>query len=532
MSRVLQDTLREAARDAGAKEAVLQKDKAITYQELYLKSNALAKALIDSGVVKSDRVSFFLEKCFEKVISIYGIPAAGGVFVPIRRLSSGPQVEHILKDSGTKVLITNYARFGALMAFEANLPDLETIIAIGDKAEAGEHWPKRVKVVDWEQVVGKGIAEAPALRVIESDLAAILYTSGSTGKPKGVVLSHLNIMAGARSISEYLKITSEDRILSILTFGFDYGLNQLTTCVMHKAQIVLLEYLFPKDIITNARKYGITGIATVATTWIQLMNIKWNGEDIPTLRYITNSGGAIPENHVRELRTRLPNVSMYLMYGLTEAFRSTFLDPSLVDQFPTSMGKAVPGEEILILDEYGKQVPAGGTGELVHRGVFVAQGYWNAPDLTAIRYKPFPGQPAAVPLREMAVFSGDQVRIEANGLLYFVGRKDEMIKSTGIRISPTEIEEILYASQVVKTAMALGVPDAVLGSVVCAVIVMAEGKEDARAELEAYCKQNMPTYMVPKVWEWRTTLPTNTNGKLDRAMIRDEIQAKYGGKKV
>jgi len=532
MSRVLHESLREAAQEAGAKDAVIQKDKAITYRDLWVKSNALAKALAGSGVKKSDRVAFFLEKCFEKVISIYGIPAAGGVFVPIRRLSSPPQVEHILKDSGSKVLITNYARFGILMPFEDNLPDLEVIIAIGDKADAGGHWPKRMKVVDWEQVVGQGIPEVPPLRVIETDLCAILYTSGSTGKPKGVVLSHLNIMAGARSISEYLKITSADRLLSILTFGFDYGLNQLTSVVLHKAQIVLLDYLFPKDIITNARKYAVTGIATVATTWIQLMGIKWTGEDIPTLRYITNSGGAIPENHVRGLRERLPKVSIYLMYGLTEAFRSTFLDPSLVDQYPTSMGKAVPGEEILVLGEDGKQVPPGATGELVHRGVFVAQGYWNAPDLTAIRYKPFPGQPKEVPLREMAVFSGDQVRIDENGLLYFVGRKDEMIKTTGIRISPTEVEEILYASQLVKTAMALGVPDAVLGSVVCAVIVMAEGKDGARAELEAYCKQNMPTYMVPKVWEWRATLPTNTNGKLDRAMIRDEIQAKYGGKKA
>jgi acyl-CoA synthetase (AMP-forming)/AMP-acid ligase II len=365
--------------------------------------------------------------------------------------------------------------------------------------------------------------------VVEPDLAAILYTSGSTGKPKGVVLSHLNIVAGARIVTEYLGITENDRLLSLLTFGFDYGLNQLTTAFLNKAQIVLMEYLFPRDVVTAAKRFSVTAIANVAAGWIQLVDLPgFTNENLPSLRYITNSGGAVPENVVRKLREKLPRTRIFLMYGLTEAFRSTYLDPSLVDTHPTSMGKAIPGEEILVVDEHGKPVKPGETGELVHRGVLVAQGYWNAPELTAVRYRRNPLQSPEVPVPEMVVFSGDQVRIDAEGLLYFVGRKDEMIKSSGNRISPTEVEEMLHASGLVQDAMALGVPHDVWGQAVCAVVVPAAGKALAEKELVDACRKSMPPYMVParvEIWE---SLPRNANGKLDRPAIKKAVYEKLG----
>jgi acyl-CoA synthetase (AMP-forming)/AMP-acid ligase II len=344
-----------------------------------------------------------------------------------------------------------------------------------------------------------------------------------------VVLSHLNIVAGARIVTEYLRITEEDRLLSLLTFGFDYGLNQLTTAFLNKAQIVLMEYLFPRDVVSAAKKFAVTGIANVAAGWIQLVQVaSFTGETLPSLRYITNSGGAVPEPVVRDLRKRLPATSIYLMYGLTEAFRSTYLDPSLVDSRPTSMGKAIPGEEIMILDESGRPVPPGATGELVHRGVLVAQGYWNAPELTAIRYKRNPMQPAEVPIPEMAVFSGDQVRIDGEGFLYFVGRKDEMIKSSGNRISPTEVEEQLFASGLVQDAMAMGIPHDVYGQAVCVAVVPAPGGSlDAKAVIE-HCKRVMPPYMVPQAVEIRDSLPRNANGKLDRPAIKKQVYEKLG----
>ena len=532
MTRVLHDLLRQAAELSPDKPAVLHKEESMTYGDFRREAGKLADILLRAGVGKGDRVGFFLEKRFEKVTSIFGISMAGGVFVPIRRLSLGNQAAHILRDSGSRVLITTYSRLPLLAEFAKDMPELKTVLAIGKEAEANEAksvaFPG-VEVLDWTRAMA-GASETPGLpRVVEPDLAAILYTSGSTGSPKGVVLSHLNIVAGAKTVSEFLKISEQDRLLSILTFGFDYGLNQLTTCFLQRAQIVLLDYLFPKDIISTAKKFRVTGIGAVATTWIQLVQSKWSGEDLPDLRYITNSGGAIPPNLVMELRKRLPKASVFLMYGLTEAFRSTFLDPSLTDQYPSSMGKAIPGEEILIFDEHGKPVKPGEVGELAHRGVLVAQGYWNAPELTAIRFRRNPMQAPEVPIPEMMVFSGDQVRIDAQGFLYFVGRKDEMIKCAGNRLSPTEVEEILYASGLVQAAMALGVPHEIYGQTVHIVVEPLEGGEQVTAEkVQAYCKQAMPAYMVPTGVDLREGLPRNANGKLDRALIKKQVFEKLG----
>jgi acyl-CoA ligase (AMP-forming) (exosortase A-associated) len=527
MARVLHDILVEAAAAVPDKEAVFLRSESMTYGQVLHASRQLDNVLRSLGVAKGDRVTFYLEKCFEKVVAIFGISAAGAVFVPIRKLSHGHQVAHIIQDCGCKVLITTYSRLPQLESLRGDIPGLETVIAIGAPDEGKGADLPGIRVLDWTAALDANPSPAPnPARIVETDLVSILYTSGSTGKPKGVVLSHLNVVAGARSVAEFLKLSDKDRLLSILTFGFDYGLNQLTSAFLVRAQIILLEYLFPKEIITATAKYRATGIATVATTWIQLVQLSWSQDDMPTLRYITNSGGAIPENHVLELKRRLSKTSIYLMYGLTEAFRSTYLDPSLVEKHPTSMGKAIPGEEILILGEDGRPVKPGQTGELVHRGLLVAQGYWNAPDLTAVRYRRNPLQPAEIPIPEMVVFSGDQVRIDEQGLLYFVGRKDEMIKSSGIRISPTEVEEPLYNSKLIQEAVVLGVPHDVLGASVYAVVVLAAGA--SAEQLEGYCKKSMPPYMIPKTFAYRDALPRNTNGKLDRALIKKEVYESLG----
>ncbi|MDQ3000593.1 MAG: acyl-CoA ligase (AMP-forming), exosortase A system-associated [Fibrobacterota bacterium] len=523
--RVLHDILAAAAAACPEKTAVLHKDDSWTYGGIRSDCGKLADILAANGVRRGDRVAFYMEKRIEKVVAIFGISEAGGVFVPVRWQNLGPQVAHIVADSGTALLITTYARLSLLAEALKDMPTLKTVIAIGKPEEAKGAALPGVNVLDWTASMAHASKAAALPRVVEPDLAAILYTSGSTGKPKGVVLSHLNIVSGARIVSEFLTLTENDRLLSILTFGFDYGLNQLTTAFLNRAQIVLMEYLFPRDIVSAAKKHAVTGIAHVAAGWNLLVDVpSLNQETLPSLRYITNSGGAIPEVNVRRLRQLIPRTSIFLMYGLTEAFRSTFLDPALVDTHPTSMGKAIPGEEILIVDEHGKAVPPGGTGELVHRGVLVAQGYWNAPDLTAIRYKRNPLQPPEVPVPEMAVFSGDQVRIDAEGLLYFVGRKDEMIKVSGNRISPTEVEELLHTSGLARDAMALGVPHEVYGQTVYVVVVPAEGRAglDATAVIDA-CKKAMPAYMVPQQVEIRESLPRNANGKVDRALIKKQV---------
>ncbi|MCI0556279.1 MAG: AMP-binding protein, partial [Anaerolineae bacterium] len=423
-----------------------------------------------------------------------------------------------------KVLITTYARLHELAEVLAEARDLETIIAMDGDPKQAPGFVGKIKILDWQmslwQFENHTLTMPP---VVETDLAAILYTSGSTGNPKGVVLTHLNIVAGAKKVSEYLKITEQDRLISILTFSFDYGLNQLTSAFLQGAQVVLLDYLFPRDIIKAVAAYNVTGLAAVAATWNQLVQLSWTQRDVPSLRYITNSGGKIPENFVRELRRRLPDTSIYLMYGLTEAFRSTYLDPSLVDERPTSIGKVIPGEEILVVDENGKPVPPGGVGELVHRGVLVAQGYWDDPELTRVRFRPNPLQPSEVPIKETVVFSGDQVRIDEAGFLYFVGRKDEMIKTAGNRVSPTEVEEVIYSSNKVQDAVVLGVPHEVYGEIIRAIVSPRNGLAPSETEIIAHCKKYLPLFMLPTAVEIWEALPRNANDKLDRARVRKEV---------
>lgn len=532
MSRVLHDILEEAAAAVPDKEAVFHKSASMTYGAVRLECRRLDNALRAAGIAKGDRVAVYMEKCFEKVISIFGISMAGAVFVPVNKIATTAQAAHVIRDSGARVLITTYSRLPKIAEAAKELPDLELIIALG--SGGADDGLGGIRLRDWrEALAGHADPSANPARIVETDLAAILYTSGSTGKPKGVVLSHLNIMAGARSVSEFLKITADDRLLSILTFGFDYGLNQLTTAFLKRAQIVLLEFLFQKDIMLAIPKFRITGLAAVAATWNQLAAEDWKGKDgagidVSSLRYITNSGGAIAEANVRALRRKLPATDIYLMYGLTEAFRSTYLDPALVDERPTSMGKAVPGEEILILDENSKPVKPGEIGELVHRGVFVAQGYWNAPDLTAVRYRRNPMQPPEIPIPEMVVFSGDRVRIDEQGFLYFVGRNDEMIKAAGNRISPTEVEEVLYATGWVQSAAAFGIPHEIYGQAVLLAVSPVEGKVLSVEEVLAHCKKAMPAYMVPQKVEIWPDFPRNVNGKLDRSLIKKLIFEKLG----
>lgn len=515
MIRTVSDLLIHAVNNKPEKEAVLHKNEALTYGQVYEKSLKLAQTLIRHGVKKGDRVCFYLEKRLEKVVSIFAISLAGAVFVPIRRLSMPTQALYIINNCRASALITTSSRLSGL---KAHLHNLQAVVTVDTPELSLPECP----VVGWDEALADNSLQRELPTSIAKDVAAILYTSGSTGQPKGVVLSHQNIVAGAQVVSEYLKINEHDRLLSILTFGFDYGLNQLTMSFLNCAQLVLFDYLFPQDIVKMVAKYQITGLAAVATTWIQLLQVPW-GNTMNSLRYVSNSGGAVPVEYVRKLRRRIPDADVYLMYGLTEAFRSTYLDPSMVDERPSSIGKAVPGEQIMVLGNDGSPVKPGETGELVHRGVLVAQGYWGEKELTAERFRKNPLQLPDVPVDEMVVFSGDFVKMDADGYLYFEGRKDEMIKSAGNRISPTEIEEILYNSGFISEAVAMGIPHEIYGQVVLVVLSFQSHEKKTEKDVLLYCRNNMPPYMVPhEIIIWNN-LPKNTNGKFDRPMIKEQI---------
>jgi acyl-CoA ligase (AMP-forming) (exosortase A-associated) len=354
-------------------------------------------------------------------------------------------------------------------------------------------------------------------RAIDADVAAILYTSGSTGKPKGVVLSHRNMVAGAVSVASYLAITPQDRLLAVLPLSFDYGLSQLT-CAFHRgATAVLINHLFPRDIVRAVVEERITGLAAVPPLWGQLTRLEWPAQT--TLRYLTNSGGAMPGATLAALRAALPQAEVFLMYGLTEAFRSTYLPPSEIDSRPGSMGRAIPNAEVLVVRPDGSLCADDEPGELVHRGALVALGYWNDPAKTAERFRPAPGQNSALALVEMAVWSGDTVRRDADGYLYYIGRDDDLIKVSGYRISPAEIEEALHASGLVDEVAAFGVPHPELGQ---AIVVLAVGPEAlATQALVKECQRRLPAYMLPAHVVVQThAFPRNPNGKLDRKLLR------------
>ena len=359
--------------------------------------------------------------------------------------------------------------------------------------------------------------------VVDYDIAAILYTSGSTGKPKGVVVSHRNLIVGAESVSYYLENATSDVILAALPLGFDAGFSQLTTGFNVGAHVVLVNYLLPEDVIRLCATHGVTGLTAVPPLWMQLAEKPWPEKTAESMRYFANTGGRMPKMTLDKLRSKFPRAKPYLMYGLTEAFRSTYLDPAEVDRRPDSIGKAIPNAEILVVRPNGTLCDPGEHGELVHRGALVTLGYWKDPERTAERFKPAPAREDGFCMPEMAVWSGDLVVRDEEGFLYFVGRNDELIKTSGYRVSPTEIEEVAYQSGVVRDAVALGVDDPRLGQHVVLFVSPAEGEDiDPEALLVEFRKQ-VPLYMVPQHIVIRPTLPRSPNGKFDRNALKTEL---------
>ncbi|MCA1654124.1 MAG: AMP-binding protein, partial [Sphingomonadales bacterium] len=405
------------------------------------------------------------------------------------------QAAHILADSGAGLLIANRARLDSLAPADADATRLA----------ASEEW----------------YDEADSLPPSSQDpasLAALLYTSGSTGRPKGVMLTHANLWLGAISVAYYLALTTSDRTLAVLPLAFDYGQNQLLSAWAAGGTAVAFDYLLPGDVVRAVRRHDITTLVGVPPLWRQLAEADWSGGEGTSLTTLTNSGGHLPEPIVRRLRTLFPEARLHLMYGLTEAFRSASLDPALVDSHPDAVGAAIPFAELMLVGPDGREAAPDEEGELVHAGPLVAQGYWRDPAKTAERFRP---APAWSKQGGTAVWSGDRMVRGADGLLRFRGRDDAMIKVSGNRLSPTEVEEAALASGAVSDAAAFGIPDEQLGQAV-ALIAVANG-EDAERRLLAWFAVNCPAYMKPTRILWRDALPTGATGKLDRARLLEEL---------
>ena len=501
------------------REALVCGSRRIDYSTMAERVAALAGGLRELGVGRGDRVAIYLRPSAELSLAIFSVSYADAVFIPIHHGLFPEQVAHILLDSGSKALITDEDRLQTLGSVLADTPELEFAVVTGrNKPDAP------IPIVLFEALSRKAPTSRNAEKCIGKDLAAIIYTSGSTGRPKGVMVSHANLLAGAEIVSDYLRINSEDRVLAALPFSFDAGLNQLMTTVLHGGTTIMIEFRFGRDIVRMLAEERITGLAGVPPLW-SLLTQPSSGlakEPLPCLRYVTNTGGAMPKPVLDSLRTKLPETKVFLMYGLTEAFRSTYLPPGELDQRPDSIGKAIPNTDILVVNEAGDRCAPGEVGELVHDGPTVSLGYWRCPELTEQVLRPHPIPPPGRDKGERVCYSGDLVRSDDEGFLYFVGRRDNQIKSAGFRISPTEVEEIICRVPGVRQAAVVGAPDPVLGQYLVANVVLVEGTEVDPADILMNCADSLPRHMVPKRVEMLSELPITPNGKVDYSRLREQ----------
>ncbi len=519
----LHDLVFKTADLAPDSSALTMAGSSMNYGELSAAIFSFASGLMSLSISRGERVAVYLEKRFENVIAIFGTSAAGAIFVPINPILKSEQVAYILRDCNVRVLVTSLERLASLDEVLGKCPDLQHIVIIGSN-QLSEPRPG-VNLWHW-----RDFAEQTAThghRVIDTDPVGIFYTSGSTGKPKGVVLSHRNMVAGAKSVASYLENNADDTLLAALPLSFDAGFSQLTTAFHVGARVVLLNYLLPRDVVKAIEREKVTGLTAVPPLYIQLTQLAWPETITEHLRYFANTGGRMPRETLLALRKHLPKSKPFLMYGLTEAFRSTYLPPAEVDKRPDSIGKAIPNAEILVLREDGSPCAPNEPGELVHRGALVGMGYWNDIEKTAERYKSLPAhapsREAGLVLPEIAVFSGDTVRMDEEGFLYFIGRRDEMMKTSGYRVSPNEVEEILYATRMVGECVAFGVDDDRLGQTIQVIATAPADGELDTAALLLECRTRMPAYMLPAGIEVRRgPLPRNPNGKIDRKTLSTE----------
>lgn len=475
------------------KVALVDADRSVSYAALGAEVEAIAARLRALGVTPGARVIVHLRKSIAEAAAMFAVSRIGAVVVNVNIQWTPDQLAYVAGDCGAAAVLTE-GRSAQALAGRTDLPPVE--------------------VLDGPATGGRA-AVVPRL---DTELAMIIYTSGSTGRPKGVMLTHRNIVAGARSVARYLGLTPDDRLLSVLPYSFDYGLNQLTTMMLLGGTVVHQPLAMATEIVASINRHRITGLAAVPPLWAQVVRYL-DGQlgsgtpvALPSLRRVTNSGGKIPLNILDRMPEVFPGVSIFLMYGLTEAFRSTFLPPEKFAAKKGSIGRAIPGAEVHVVREGIGIAGPGEQGELVHRGPLVSLGYWGRPDVTAEKIRPCPELGIG---DEPVVWSGDTVRVDADGDLWFVGRTDAMIKTSGFRLSPDEVEDLVCRSGLVGDAVAFGVEDDDLGQVVHVALSPLTGYDEAA--LLAHCRKVMPSYMVPRrLHVWSEPMPRTASGKLAR----------------
>jgi long-chain acyl-CoA synthetase len=491
----------------------------LTYREIDHRANRLAHALQDAGVRRGDRVVVFLPNSVDAVLSIFAILKAGAVFVVLNATTKTDKLIYILNNCRASAIITSASK--ADPDLWPATSHLRSVVMRGaDRDRSAAILASGKAVVDLGSALQREEwSVQPARTCIDIDLAALIYTSGSTGRPKGVMVTHLNVVSAATSITTYLENTSDDVVINFLPLAFDYGLYQLLMMFKVGGTLVLHDsFAFPAVILEKVAREGITGLPIVPTVSAMLLQMDLSKYSFPKLRYITNTAAALPIEHIMRLRSLFPQVRLYSMYGLTECKRVSYLPPDQLDVRPASVGRGMPNEEVYIVDESGQKVGPGIVGELVIRGANVMKGYWELPEETdrCLKPGPLPG--------ERVLYSGDLFRADDEGYLYFIGRKDDIIKTRGEKVSPREVEDVIYQLEGVAEVAVIGVPDPVLGSVIKAILTIRPGFQLTSQDVLRHCSTRLEDFMMPRIVEFHESLPKTESGKISKRMLAEEEQ--------
>lgn len=497
------------------KTALICGGRRLAYRDLDHKCNSLAHSLIEQGIQRGERVAVYLENSVEAVIAVFAILKAGAVFLVVNPSTKADKLEYILNNCRASGLVTDIERFGALQYCIDAVPHLRAIWLAGGASSTESKAGKPLIGIEAVLEAPNQPTQPPPKKCIDIDLAALIYTSGSTGRPKGVMLTHLNVISAATSITTYLENTPQDVILNVLPLSFDYGLYQVLMGFKIGGTVVLeRSFTYPYAVIETLIREDITGFPIVPTICAILLQMDLAQYNFPALRYITNTAAALPTHHIARLRQLFPHVKIFSMYGLTECKRVSYLPPDQLDIRPASVGRGMPNEEVYIVDENGRRVGPGEIGELVIRGSNVMKGYWELPEETAKMLKPgpLPG--------EKALCSGDLFRMDEEGYLYFVGRKDDIIKTRGEKVSPKEVEDVIYGLSGIAEAAVIGVPDDVLGQAIRAIVTSRDGADLTEQDILRHCARHLEDFMVPKSVVFMKALPKTTSGKINKRELR------------
>jgi long-chain acyl-CoA synthetase len=482
----------------------------LTYRTLQEQANRLAHSLVELGVQRGDRVAIYLENSVEAVLSIFATLKAGGVFLMVNPSTKADKLAYILNNCRAKGIICPLMRLKEVDSYAARLPHTKFAVVAGHLPELRQQGS--LNVVSFQQCLAENKpCRRPRKQNIDVDLAALIYTSGSTGNPKGVMLTHLNMVSAATSITTYLENRQDDIILNVLPLAFDYGLYQVLMGFKIGGTVVLeRSFAYPHTVLEKVKQEKVTGFPLVPTIAALLLQMDLSKYDFSSLRYLTNTAAALPTHHIVKLRSLFPHARLFSMYGLTECKRVSYLPPDQLDIRPGSVGRGMPNEEVYIVNDEGNRVGPGVVGQLVVRGSNVMKGYWEMPEATDRVLKPGP-----VP-GEKVLYTGDLFNMDEEGFLFFVGRKDDIIKSRGEKVSPKEVENVLSSLEGVAEVAVLGVSDEILGQAVKAFIQVKEGIVLTEKDVLRHCSRHLEDFMMPKIIEFRAVLPKTANGKINK----------------